>query len=152
MSHSRLKVHHMNCACIQRLSISGRQLAGHCLLIRPPASGLVLVDTGLGTGDLVDPAARLSFLFTHAYAKPKRDPSLAVSAQIRFCFRPSDVRHIVMTHLDLDHVGGLADFPQATVHVHTKELKATMERHTLRANIATWQRYGRMNPCRDPHG
>ena len=33
-------------------------------------------------------------------------------------FRIDDVRHIVPTHLDLDHAGGLVDFPAATVHVH----------------------------------
>ncbi len=39
-------------------------------------------------------------------------------------FRIDDVRHIVPTHLDLDHAGGLADFPEATVHVHAAELRA----------------------------
>ena len=28
-----------------------------------------------------------------------------------------EVRHIVLTHLDFDHAGGLDDFPQATVHM-----------------------------------
>ena len=31
---------------------------------------------------------------------------------------------IVLTHLDLDHAGGIADFPQARVHVHATELEA----------------------------
>jgi glyoxylase-like metal-dependent hydrolase (beta-lactamase superfamily II) len=35
-----------------------------------------------------------------------------------------DVRHVVLTHLDLDHAGGLVDFPKATVHVHAEELRA----------------------------
>ncbi|MBV8881169.1 MAG: MBL fold metallo-hydrolase, partial [Planctomycetaceae bacterium] len=30
---------------------------------------------------------------------------------------PRDVRHVVMTHLDFDHAGGLDDFPGATVHL-----------------------------------
>jgi glyoxylase-like metal-dependent hydrolase (beta-lactamase superfamily II) len=34
------------------------------------------------------------------------------------------VTHIIMTHLDKDHSGGLADFPHATVHVHRKALAA----------------------------
>ena len=34
-------------------------------------------------------------------------------------FDPKDVRHVAMTRLDLDHVGGLSDFPWAAVHVHT---------------------------------
>lgn len=128
-----IKVHHLNCACIQGLSIHGRQLACHCLLIETPASGLVLVDTGLGTQDFVDPAKRLGFMFTHLYARPKRDPSLAALPQIRALgLDPADVRHIVMTHMDLDHVGGLADFPNATVHLHKRELIAATERRSLK--------------------
>jgi glyoxylase-like metal-dependent hydrolase (beta-lactamase superfamily II) len=34
---------------------------------------------------------------------------------------PRDVRHIVVTRLDFDHVGGLEDFPDATVHVFAGE-------------------------------
>ena len=41
-------------------------------------------------------------------------------------FRPEDVRHIVTTHLDLDHSGGLPDFPEAQVHLLGKELAAAL--------------------------
>lgn len=134
MPASGFRVHHLNCACIRRLSIHGRQLACHCLLIETPASGLVLLDTGLGTTDLIDPRPRLGFSFTHVYANPKRDPAMAAANQIRALgFRQDDVRHIVMTHLDLDHVGGLSDFPHAKVHVHARELKAAMERKSFKA-------------------
>lgn len=37
-----------------------------------------------------------------------------------------DVRHIVLTHLDLDHAGGIADFPKAKVHVSGTEHDAAM--------------------------
>ena len=46
-------------------------------------------------------------------------------------FRPSDVRHIVPTHLDLDHAGGICDFPNAAVHVFADELRAASHRSTL---------------------
>ena len=36
---------------------------------------------------------------------------------------PADVRHIIVTHLDLDHAGGLGDFPEAKVHVFAPELE-----------------------------
>jgi glyoxylase-like metal-dependent hydrolase (beta-lactamase superfamily II) len=43
------------------------------------------------------------------------------------------VRHIVQTHLDLDHVGGLSDFPWAKVHVHAAELDAATARKGAKA-------------------
>ena len=41
-------------------------------------------------------------------------------------FSASDVRHIAITHLDLDHSGGLPDFPDADVHVLAPELEAAL--------------------------
>jgi len=129
-----MKVHHLSCACIQGLSIHGRPLACHVLLIETPASGLVLVDTGLGSADYADLPSRLGREFVNVYARPKRDPSLAAIAQIRALgLRAEDVRHIVLTHMDLDHVGGLSDFPKATVHLHKAELDAAMARRGFKA-------------------
>ncbi len=54
---------------------------------------------------------------------------------------PADVRHVLVTHLDLDHAGGLGDFPNATVHVHVTELAAarSITRETrLRYRPAQW--------------
>ena len=129
-----MKVHHLSCACIQGLSIHGRHLACHVLLIETPASGLVLVDTGLGSADYADLPSRLGREFVHLYARPKADASLAAIEQIRALgLSPGDVRHIVLTHMDLDHVGGLSDFPQAQVHLHAAELDAAMTRRGFRA-------------------
>lgn len=133
MSSTGLKVHHLNCACIQRLRLRGQPLACHCLLVETPSSGLVLVDTGLGTLDYANPASRLGKMFAYGYANPKRDARLAAVHQIRqLGFDPRDVRHIVMTHMDLDHVGGLADFPHAKVHLHAAEMKQCTERRTFK--------------------
>ena len=46
-------------------------------------------------------------------------------------FRREDVRHLVPTHLDFDHAGGLPDFPHAKVHVHAKEKDAALVRATF---------------------
>ena len=42
----------------------------------------------------------------------RRSPRSNASASAR-----EDVRHIVITHLDVDHIGGLSDFPDARIHV-----------------------------------
>jgi glyoxylase-like metal-dependent hydrolase (beta-lactamase superfamily II) len=46
-------------------------------------------------------------------------------------FRREDVRHIVLTHLDFEHAGGLPDFPHAKVHVHAREKDAASARGTF---------------------
>jgi glyoxylase-like metal-dependent hydrolase (beta-lactamase superfamily II) len=61
------------------------------------------------------------------------DPDQTAVTQIRrLGFAPADVRHIVLTHLDRDHAGGIADFPHATIHVSTTELEAASARGTAR--------------------
>ena len=45
-------------------------------------------------------------------------------------FSRDDVRHIVLTHCDLDHSGGIVDFPKATVHVHALEKEAVVHPKT----------------------
>lgn len=123
----------------------------HCLLVETARDGLVLVDTGLGTGDLADRGRRLGRLFV-GLVGPRLDPAEPAIAQVRALgFRPEDVRHVVVTHLDLDHAGGIGDFPWATVHVHARELAAArrrasfLERHRYLAaqfdGHRGWQEY-----------
>src|SRR3954451_16566557 len=98
------------------------RLVAHCLLIEA-GDGVVLVDTGFGTGDAADPG-RLGAPF-RALVRPKCEESETAVRQIEgMGLDPGDVRHIVITHLDLDHAGGLGDFPEADVHVFAPELEA----------------------------
>jgi hypothetical protein len=50
-----------------------------------------------------------------------RESETAIRHVERLGFRADDVRHIIATHLDFDHAGGLENFPQATVHVMQRE-------------------------------
>jgi glyoxylase-like metal-dependent hydrolase (beta-lactamase superfamily II) len=94
-------------------------LVARCVLIED-ASGLILIDTGFGTRDIATPG-RLGparFLLS-----PRLELAETALGQIRSLgYDPGDVRHILVTHLDLDHAGGLADFPNAAVHLHAAEL------------------------------
>jgi glyoxylase-like metal-dependent hydrolase (beta-lactamase superfamily II) len=60
-------------------------------------------------------------------------------------FSLHDVRHIVLTHLDLDHAGGIGDFPKATVHVLRAE-------HAAAASPATRLERRRYRPVHWAHG
>lgn len=92
----------------------------HCLLIEGKR-GLVLVDAGIGTEDVARAKERLGREFL-AFARPRLDRSeTAYELVTRLGHSPKDVRDIVVTHLDLDHAGGIADFPWATLHVTKTE-------------------------------
>ena len=110
-----MKVHHLNCGTM-RLRVPGAMpLVCHVLLVET-GDGLVLVDSGFGLSDIADPARRLGFV-RHVVLPALNPDETAVRQVDALGFTPADVRHIVVTHFDLDHVGGLADFPHADVHV-----------------------------------
>src|SRR3546814_13106694 len=46
---------------------------------------------------------------------------MAVAQGRGLCLEPRDVRHIIITHLDFDHAGGIEDFPAAAVHLTGRE-------------------------------
>jgi len=107
------------------------RLVCRCLLVEHP-DGLVLVDTGFGLMDAAEPS-RLSALI-RAIDRPTLEPGVAAIAQLRRAGHdPRAVRHIVMTHLDFDHAGGLSDFPWATVHVSAQEARSARAQLGLKA-------------------
>jgi glyoxylase-like metal-dependent hydrolase (beta-lactamase superfamily II) len=135
-----MRVHHLNCvsACplggllMDGLSVSrirGR-LATHCLLVEAGRE-LVLIDTGYGVRDVHHPRSRLSWFF-RALNRPELREEMTAFRQIqRLGYRPEDVRHIVLTHLDFDHAGGLDDFPHAAVHMLAVERDSAVAQTTL---------------------
>jgi len=138
-----MKIHHLNCGTMcpmcQRL-VNGHgswtkpgRMVCHCLLVET-ASSLVLVDTGMGSQDILHPAKQLGRAFV-SITRPQLSMAETAIAQIRrLGYDPKDVRHILPTHLDLDHAGGLADFPHAKVHVYKPELEQ-ITRPTLRDKV-----------------
>lgn len=105
---------------------SRARMVCHCLLLETPR-GLVLVDGGIGAGDIADPN-RLGRSWVWQ-VHPKLDLAQTALAQVRALgFSPRDVRDIVLTHLDLDHAGAIPDFPEARVHVHAREIDAATRR------------------------
>jgi glyoxylase-like metal-dependent hydrolase (beta-lactamase superfamily II) len=115
------------------------QIVCHCLAIEG-GGGLVLVDTGFGIDDARDPR-RLGVVFGLMNAEPRVETT-ALKQLEGLGFSASDVRHVVATHLDPDHSGGLPDFPDAEVHVHSTELDAALHpalKDKLRYPEAHWK-------------
>jgi glyoxylase-like metal-dependent hydrolase (beta-lactamase superfamily II) len=161
-----MRIHHLNCGTDCPLGgalFDGRSLGPlgrvvcHCLLIETDAHGLVLVDTGYGLRDVAHP---------HQKPEPRIPRPWRVMLNIRLHerdtairqiealgFRAGDVRHIVATHLDFDHAGGLEDFPNAIVHVMQREYDDATTPHAgfvarnrwrppQLNDVARWRRYG----------
>ena len=146
-----MKVHHLNCATFcpplfaQRVNAAGKLIC-HCLLIEGEG-GLVLVDTGLGQAALQAPG-RYSPPGSTKMLGARLDPSETAQAQIAALgFAKKDLRHILLTHMDFDHAGGIADFPDATVHVFEDEYQAA----TQRATFMEKQRYVTAQWAHGPH-
>ena len=99
-----------------------RAIGAVCLLAETNR-GLLLVDTGLGLHDYAG-ATRMMRDFKRVM-RAVEDPGLAAVRQVvRLGYRPEDVQDIVLSHLHLDHAGGLPDFPAAQVHVSRREYQA----------------------------
>lgn len=128
------RIHHLNCATMMpvlgRLPLMPDRLVAHCLLVEGPA-GLTLVDTGVGTGDIANPG-RLGTPFVKVTGARLDHDETAVAQVQALGYRPADVTDVVVTHLDLDHAGGLGDFPHARVHVLADELAAARARSSAK--------------------
>ncbi|MEO1485899.1 MAG: MBL fold metallo-hydrolase [Bacteroidota bacterium] len=118
-------VHHLNCVKIE--SPFGSAI-GHCLLLKENDK-LVLIDAGIGLLESREPEKHLGkelievtgFVF---------DETLTALHQIKALgLNPTNLKHIICSHLDPDHIGGLADFPWATVHVSKEEYDSFISSH-----------------------
>ncbi|MBT5094200.1 MAG: MBL fold metallo-hydrolase [Halobacteriovoraceae bacterium] len=101
-------------------------LVCHCLLIETKKK-LILMDTGLGRKDVQSSGSRLPIEFLKIIGRPLlKLEETAYHQIIKLGYSPDDLTDILVTHLDVDHVGGLADFPQATVHLLDAELDSAI--------------------------
>jgi glyoxylase-like metal-dependent hydrolase (beta-lactamase superfamily II) len=114
----------------------------HVLLVET-ANGLVLIDSGFGTRDCADPARRVGP--SRHLIRPVLDAGEAAVNQIgRLGFRPGDVRHIVVTHFDGDHIGGIYDFPDAHIHVTAAEALGALRAPSRGEKVRFRPVHGRM--------
>ena len=138
-----MNVHHLNCGTMRplggrlinggRLPLLPARMVCHCLLVET-SERLVLVDSGVGTGDIErlrgirhlprEPRRHVLATFV-VRAALDRDETAARRVE-RLGHAPEDVTDVVLTHMDWDHAGGLGDFPDANVHVNQTEHEAAL--------------------------
>ncbi|GAA1860636.1 MBL fold metallo-hydrolase [Myceligenerans crystallogenes] len=128
-----MRVHHLNAGTMR---IPGAPIVSHVLLAES-GDGLVLVDSGFGLAETRD---RSLLGPVRHVMRPSFDEAETAVRQIQALgLDPADVRHVVLSHADLDHAGGIADFPHARVHLTAAEADAVLrprwfERRRYRAS------------------
>lgn len=122
-----MRVHHLNCGTLDPVFPPVPSIC-YCMLIDTGTDdGLILVDTGFGTADYLKPTRPVRF-FMAANRMPRDINETAVWQIAGLGYPAEALQHIIMTHLHIDHAGGLPDFPAAKVHVHALERAAALER------------------------
>lgn len=124
-------------------------LVCHVLLIETD-DGLVLVDSGLGRDTFAHPERMGPARFI---TRPERKDIHTAIGQIEAMGRSGDeVSHVVLTHMDFDHIGGISDFPAATIHTTADEYDWAV----VNPDFASKQRYSQKlwahGPKMEVHG
>lgn len=142
-----MRVHHLNCGAMNPPLMSA--LVCHVLLVETD-DGLVLVDSGLGRDTFAHPKRMGPARFM---TRPERKDSHTAIGQIEAMGRSGEeVSHVVLTHMDFDHVGGISDFPAATIHTTADEYDWAV----TNPDFTSKQRYAQSlwshNPKMEIHG
>jgi glyoxylase-like metal-dependent hydrolase (beta-lactamase superfamily II) len=147
-------IHHLNCGTMHPFGLPRDDDTGgffrrghgvlHCLLIET-GDGLVLIDTGWGLRDFANPAPVVrQFMSICGFTCDPEETAVRQIAALGY--DPADVRHIFLTHMHLDHAGGLPDFPSATVHLSVSELEAYLHPRSYMERYAYRPEHGAHNP------
>jgi glyoxylase-like metal-dependent hydrolase (beta-lactamase superfamily II) len=134
-----MKIHHLNCGTMH---MPAAPLVCNVLLAEAD-SRLVLIDTGFGLLDIADPRRRIGVV-RHLLHPRLASEETAIRQIQALGFEAADVTDILMTHLDIDHAGGLADFPNARVHLTVAEAAGAVHTPSLRERV-------RFNPLQWAH-
>jgi glyoxylase-like metal-dependent hydrolase (beta-lactamase superfamily II) len=109
---------HLNCGWLHKPPLP--RAACHCVVLQT-AAGVLLVDAGIGQRDVEDPAGRIGRQVIDEAGFQFCAEDTAIRQLAKCGISPAEVTDIVLTHGDPDHAGGLADFPDAQIHVSHEE-------------------------------
>ena len=139
---------------LSRVGADFRDLPIACLVLEhaPRAPGepgdVTLVDTGLSAAQCRDPHRELGVTSVFLGVRSKAGDDLVTQLEARGIAR-SRVKTILATHLHVDHVGGLVDFPDAEVVTTDEELTSARERGFVHGfDVAALAKVGRFRMAR----
>ncbi len=102
-------------------------------LIRHPAKGIILYDTGYAT-HFYGATMRFPFSIMRHITPVTVLPEENAAEQLRLDgIEPDDVAMIILSHCHVDHAAGLRDFPQARIVVEAGEWRAANRPGPLKA-------------------
>lgn len=113
-------IQHLN--CVKIVSPFNPNVCGHCLLLKENGK-LILIDTGIGLLDIRDPVKRIGQPLIDIVGYRFDENQTAIRQIENLRLDPEMVTDCIISHLDNDHIGGLADFPKATVHLGAEEME-----------------------------
>ena len=114
------QIYHLN--CVKIISPINDNVCGHCLLINENDK-LILIDTGIGLLDTLNPLERIGQQLIDIVGYCFNENLTAIKQIENLGLDPRKVTDCIISHLDNDHIGGLVDFPQATIHISIEELE-----------------------------
>lgn len=92
--------------------------------VEHPTAGKILIDTGIPAAVAHDPKAGLGRLASSLYAL-RAKPDQPLPARLRqLAIEPDGIDTVIMTHLHLDHAGGLQNLEGVTVVVAQREWRS----------------------------
>ena len=130
MSTEVSRLHVLLCGFeILEKTVSTRDRGGRFILAEPvsaylleTARGHVLVDAGLNSALVHDPALREEYYTKRGIRPPVILPEHELAHQLeQIGVRPEDVSHVILTHMHLDHAGNLGMFRHARISVQRAE-------------------------------
>jgi N-acyl homoserine lactone hydrolase len=95
-----------------------------CCYLLDTIRGWILLDTGFDARYARDPALAEKYFHSAGVVPPIVNPEHELFPQLAgLGVGPRDVKHIVLSHLHLDHVGNLKYFHGSQVHIQRQELE-----------------------------
>jgi glyoxylase-like metal-dependent hydrolase (beta-lactamase superfamily II) len=103
------------------------QMPIYAYLFEHPTEGPVLIDTGYGRRTARDPFDYPGRTATNLLHMRMATGSAVADQLPDVGWTTDDVKHVVLTHMHSDHVGGLEDVPRSTLWVARAEWEAAAE-------------------------